>query len=55
MNRRDGHLLEKVSALLEKPAIENTWRATAAMVYRNWLEAICSCREEGQTDRVLIA
>jgi homoserine O-succinyltransferase len=55
LNRRDKRLLERVSAVLEKPEIENTWRTTAALVYRNWLEYIRSCKQEGQTDRVLIA
>ena len=55
LKRRDKQLLEQVSAVLEKPEVENTWRTTAALVYRNWLEYICSCKEEGQTNRVLIA
>jgi homoserine O-succinyltransferase len=55
LNGRDELLLEQVSAVLEKPEIENTWRTTAALIYRNWLEYICSCKEEHRMNRVLFA
>jgi homoserine O-succinyltransferase len=49
------HLLARVSAVLENPTIENTWRTTAALVYRNWLQHICACKEERQMSRVRFA
>ncbi len=52
---RDHDLLEQVSAVLDKPEIENTWRATATLIYRNWLEYICACKEERQLNRVRFA
>jgi homoserine O-succinyltransferase/O-acetyltransferase len=33
-------LLADVSGILEKVSIENTWRATATCIYRNWLQHI---------------
>jgi homoserine O-succinyltransferase len=47
-----GHLLERVSAMLDNAEIENTWRSTAALVYRNWLRHICACKDEREMDEV---
>jgi homoserine O-succinyltransferase len=49
--RKDEDLLERVSAVLEKPEIRNTWRRTATLIYRNWLEYICACEGERQMNR----
>lgn len=46
--RRSPKLLANVSALLEKPEIENTWRLTAALIYRNWLEYIRARKQSTQ-------
>jgi homoserine O-succinyltransferase len=35
-------LVAKVSGILEKIRIENTWQSTAASIYRNWLQHICA-------------
>lgn len=35
-------VLTEVSKILEEANIENTWRATAACIYRNWLLHICA-------------
>ena len=40
MAARSKDLLGRVAAVLENPEIENTWRLTAALIYRNWLEYI---------------
>jgi homoserine O-succinyltransferase/O-acetyltransferase len=40
-----------VAAALEKLRVKNTWRETAAHIYRNWLEYICERKDEGQHDR----
>jgi homoserine O-succinyltransferase len=55
LNGRDEQLLERVSAVLEKPEIENTWRMTATLIYRNWLEYICASKEERLRNRVRFA
>jgi homoserine O-succinyltransferase len=48
---RSEELLATVAALLEKPEIENTWRLTAALIYRNWLEYIRARKQSTQVDR----
>ena len=55
LNGREEQLFEQVSAVLKKLEIENTWRMTAAVIYRNWLKYICSCKEAGRVKRVLFA
>ncbi len=45
MSQPRESLLAEVSAVLGKPRIENTWHWTAASIYRNWLEYICSQKE----------
>jgi homoserine O-succinyltransferase/O-acetyltransferase len=42
LSRPREELLAEVSAALENTRIENTWQATAACIYRNWLEYICA-------------
>ena len=49
--RRSPRLLANVDALIEKPEIENTWRLTAALIYRNWLDYICARKQSTQTHR----
>ena len=41
---RQENLLGEVSALLDRVRIHNTWRSTAALIYRNWLEHLCTHR-----------
>jgi homoserine O-succinyltransferase/O-acetyltransferase len=38
-------LLPELTAILENKKIENTWRSSAAGIYRNWLEYICGQKE----------
>jgi homoserine O-succinyltransferase len=47
---RSEELLVHVEALLEKPEIENTWRLTAALMYRNWLEYIRNSKRAAEDD-----
>jgi homoserine O-succinyltransferase/O-acetyltransferase len=39
---RQEKLLGEVSALLNSVRIHNTWRSTAVLIYRNWLEHLCT-------------
>jgi homoserine O-succinyltransferase len=39
---RPEKLLGEVSAVLNSVRIRNTWRSTAALIYRNWLEHLCT-------------
>ena len=39
---RQEKLLVEVSAVLNSVRIHNTWRSTAALIYRNWLEHLCT-------------
>jgi homoserine O-succinyltransferase len=48
---RSEDLLATIAALLEKPEIENTWRLTAALIYRNWLEYIRARKQSARVDR----
>jgi len=48
---RSRKLLANVEAVLEKPEIENTWRLTAALIYRNWLDYIRARKQSTQTHR----
>jgi Homoserine O-succinyltransferase len=50
MARRSEELLDSVAAVLEKSEIENTWRLTAALIYRNWLEYILARKLSAQVD-----
>jgi homoserine O-succinyltransferase len=38
-------LLADISAILGQSKVENTWQATAACIYRNWLDYICEQKE----------
>jgi homoserine O-succinyltransferase len=53
ITHRSRELLANVAAMLEKPEIENTWRLTAALIYRNWLEYIRERKQSAQADRGL--
>jgi homoserine O-succinyltransferase len=39
---REEKLLGEVSAVLNSVRIHNTWRSTAVLMYRNWLEHLCT-------------
>jgi hypothetical protein len=43
--RRSEELLPELTAILGNKKIENTWQASAAGVYRNWLGHICAQKE----------
>jgi homoserine O-succinyltransferase/O-acetyltransferase len=45
MSRRGEELLPELTAILGNKKIENTWQASAAGVYRNWLGHICAQKE----------
>jgi homoserine O-succinyltransferase len=42
-------LLGEVSAALNGVRIRNTWRSTATLIYRNWLEHLCTQQRHGGT------
>jgi hypothetical protein len=44
---RQEKLLGEVSALLNSVRIHNTWRSTAVLIYRNWLEHLCTQKRHG--------
>ncbi len=39
---RQEQLLGEVSAVLNSVRIRNTWRSTVVLIYRNWLEHLCT-------------
>jgi homoserine O-succinyltransferase/O-acetyltransferase len=45
ISRRSEELLPELTAILGNKKIENTWQASAAGVYRNWLGHICAHKE----------
>jgi homoserine O-succinyltransferase len=44
---RQEKLLGEVSAVLNSVRIHNTWRSTAVLIYRNWLEHLCTQKRHG--------
>jgi homoserine O-succinyltransferase len=44
---RQGKLLGEVSAVLDSVRIHNTWRDTAVLIYRNWLEHLYTQKRPG--------
>jgi homoserine O-succinyltransferase/O-acetyltransferase len=44
---RQEKYLGEVSALLNSVQIHNTWRGTAVLIYRNWLEHLCMQKRHG--------
>jgi homoserine O-succinyltransferase len=44
---RQVKLIGEVSAVIEGVRIHNTWRSTAVLIYRNWLEHLCRQRQGG--------
>jgi homoserine O-succinyltransferase len=44
---RGEKLLGEVSAVLNSVRIPNTWRSTAVLIYRNWLEHLCTQKRHG--------
>ncbi|HMF12758.1 MAG TPA: homoserine O-succinyltransferase [Gemmataceae bacterium] len=44
---RQEKLLGEVSAVLDSVRIPNTWRSTAILIYRNWLEHLCTQKRHG--------
>ncbi len=39
---RQDNLLDEITAVLNSVRIHNTWRGTAVLIYRNWLEHLCT-------------
>jgi hypothetical protein len=44
---RQEKLTGDVSAVLDSARIHNTWRSTAVLIYRNWLEHLCAQKRRG--------
>jgi homoserine O-succinyltransferase/O-acetyltransferase len=44
---RQEQLLGEVSAVLNSVRIHNTWRSTSVLIYRNWLEHLCTQKRHG--------
>jgi homoserine O-succinyltransferase len=44
---RQEKLLAELSAVLKSVRIHNTWRSTAVLIYRNWLEYLCTQKHCG--------
>jgi homoserine O-succinyltransferase len=44
---RQEKLTGDVSAVLDSVRILNTWRSTAVLIYRNWLEHLCAQKRRG--------
>jgi homoserine O-succinyltransferase len=44
VSRRE-ELFDEVSAVLSSVRIHNTWRGVAALIYRNWLEHLCTQKQ----------
>jgi homoserine O-succinyltransferase len=44
---RQEQLLGEVSAVLSGVRIQNTWRDTAVLIYRNWLAHLCAQKRHG--------
>lgn len=44
---RQEKLFGEVSAVLDSATIYNTWRDTAILIYRNWLEHLCTQKRHG--------
>lgn len=45
LSRPRQSLMAEVVAALEESRSENTWRSTAASIYRNWLEYLCAQKQ----------
>jgi homoserine O-succinyltransferase/O-acetyltransferase len=45
---RQEKLLDEVSAVLNSVRIQNTWRSTAVLIYRNWLEHLRTQKRHGR-------
>jgi homoserine O-succinyltransferase len=45
VSQRSEELLPELNAILEDKTIANTWQASAAGIYRNWLGHICAQKE----------
>jgi homoserine O-succinyltransferase len=50
LSSRSRDLLSSVSTALDKSKIENTWRSTAAQIYRNWLLYLCAQKAASPLD-----
>lgn len=52
---RKERLLGDVSAVLDRAWIDNTWRGAAAVIYRNWLNHLCTRKSLRIEDRIIPA
>jgi len=44
-------LLDEIATIMKTISVENTWRSTAVLTYRNWLSYLCSCKEATEPAR----
>jgi homoserine O-succinyltransferase len=44
---RQENLLGEVCAVLNRARLQSTWRSTAVLIYRNWLEHLCTQKRHG--------
>jgi homoserine O-succinyltransferase len=44
---RQEQILNEISTVLSGVRIDNTWRSTATLIYRNWLEQLCCKKLQG--------
>lgn len=51
VNTRCKGLLAEISAKLKTSKLDNTWCATGACMYRNWIQYICRQKQLGQPNR----
>ena len=51
---RQENLLGEVSAVLNIVQIRNTWRSTAVLIYRNWLDHLCAQKRHGSKLRFAV-
>jgi homoserine O-succinyltransferase len=50
LSNRSAAFAVQLTSTLERIEVENTWRATAVRLYRNWLDYICARKNAGQQD-----
>lgn len=53
--RQGGEVFASVSRILETAKIKDTWRATTAVIYRNWLDHLCARKNGNKLAEVNVA
>ena len=46
-------LLDEIATIMKTISIRNTWQSTAALMYSNWIDYLCTCKEDGPSPREL--